>query len=91
MKVRVSDEVKTFLYSLAPEPRQKLKRALKNTPPQPLEGDLEGFWKIRSGKFRVLCHIEADTLTALYANYRSTVYEIATASLLEDILKQSKD
>ena len=83
MKVKVSAEVKDYLSSLAPEPKQRLKHALQRTKPEPLDPPLDGFWKIRSARYRVLCYIEKDVLYALFAAERSTVYEVASASLLE--------
>jgi len=96
VKVTLSDEVKDFLRGLAPEPRRLVLRALDGVESgrvklQPLESQLEKFYKIKAGRFRVLCAVEANTVFALFADWRSTVYEVASAALLEKILLEMQD
>ncbi len=59
MKVAVSDEVRAFLRTLAPEPRRAILEALvaveaRNARLEALEAPLEGFDKVKAGRFRVL-------------------------------------
>jgi len=93
MTVKTSDEVRAFLRSLAPEPRRKVLAALDRVEAgaakiEALEEPLENFYKIKAGQYRVICVVDGNTLFALFADFRSTVYEVASAGLLESILER---
>ncbi len=93
MRVKVSEEVRSFLRTLAPVPRRMILRELhkierSEREPEPLEHPLEGFCKIRAGGYRILCVIEGGTVFALFADRRSIVYEVASAALLENIARR---
>ena len=93
MKVSTSDELRAFLRTLPPQSRQTSLRELDkvetgNIQPVALEPPLERFYKIRAGRFRVLCAIDRNTLFALFAERRAVVYEVASAALLDDILRR---
>jgi mRNA interferase RelE/StbE len=44
-----------------------------------LTGNLNGLWKYRAGKYRIVCDIQDDTLTvlAIAISKRETIYDIA--------------
>ena len=93
MTVHTSDEVRAFLRTLAPQSRQAILRKLDKVErgqiqPVALERPLERFYKIRAGRFRVLCAVESNKLFALFAERRPVVYEVAGAALLEEILRR---
>jgi mRNA-degrading endonuclease RelE of RelBE toxin-antitoxin system len=80
-----SGEVETYIKSLAPEPRQAARLALKalaegasSTDTRALEGRLRGYWRLRVGKHRIIYTITAEAkgpcLNLLFAGPRSTVY-----------------
>jgi mRNA-degrading endonuclease RelE of RelBE toxin-antitoxin system len=93
MRVHTSDEVHAFLRTLTPESRRAILRELDKVEagrkhPVALEPPLERFYKIRAGRFRVLCAIEANKLFALFVERRAVVYEVASATLLDEILRR---
>ena len=95
MNVHTSDELRAFLRTLAPQQRQAILRELDHVEagrvrPEALESPLEGLYKVRAGRFRVLCAIDKNRLFALFAERRSIVYEVASAALLEDILRREE-
>lgn len=95
MKMLLSEEVKKHLRKMAPEPRQKILLALShvekgNTPLLALEDDLDGFYKVVIGPYRVICAVESNRIFALFTENRSVVYEIATANFLNEILRRQK-
>ena len=53
-RVELGPQVADFVRSLAPEPRQRLRTALRALEKdhgdlRPLEGDLTGYWRLRVG------------------------------------------
>ncbi len=93
MTVHTSEEVRAFLRTLAPESRRTILRELDKVErqeirPVVLEPPLERFYKVRAGRFRVLCAIERNKLFALFAERRAVVYEVASAVLLDEILRR---
>ena len=95
MNLRVSEEVRDLLRSLAPEPRRRLSLRLDAVEAgkalEPLEASLSGFYKVRSGRYRVVCAVRGDTVFALFADEREMVYEVASVALLESILERMQD
>ena len=95
MKLRLSDEVRDYLRALAPEPRRKLSAALDAVEAgkqdlEPLEGRLAAYYKLRERRHRVVCAVRGNTVLALYADERATVYEVASVALLETIAQRMK-
>lgn len=93
MKVHTSDEVRAFLRTLAPQSRRTILRELDKVEAGriqlvALEPPLERFYKLRAGRFRVLCAIERNKVFALFAERRPVVYEVASAALLDEILRR---
>lgn len=90
--VRLQEEVLEYLRTLAPEPRNALKRAIKNLAREsgdirPLVDDLEGFYRLRVGSQRVLFQYEmvhgVRTVTCVFAGQRKWIYEVFQSRLLE--------
>ena len=93
MTVSTSGEFRAFLRTLPPQLRQTILRELGRVEagtarPVALEAPLDRFYKIRAGRFRVLCAIQKNKLFTLFAERRAVVYEIASAALLEEILQR---
>lgn len=93
MRLRLSDEVRDYLHSLAPEPRRELSAALDAVESgkkklEPLEGRLAGYYKVKERRHRILCAVRANTILAIFAEERSVVYELASLALLEKIVER---
>ncbi|HEX3890906.1 MAG TPA: type II toxin-antitoxin system RelE/ParE family toxin [Verrucomicrobiae bacterium] len=98
-RVIVTSRVRDFLRSLAPEPRRKLWRAIKELAGDKgdvklLEGKLSGFWRLRIGNIRVIFEVKAVGGTrevfCFYANYRSVVYVILEQLLASGLIEELK-
>jgi len=104
MKTRViiGDRVKSFLESLAPEPRRTLWRGIKELAQdkgdiKQLEGRLAPYWRLRVDRMRVIYDQRAvkgeRRLVCFFADHRATVYvvlEQLLASGLVDELRTAR-
>lgn len=90
--VELEQEVVDFVRSLPPQPRQALRRALKNLQLEQgdiraLEGELEGFYRLRVQRYRVIFHYDLRgdlrVIRCVYAASRSIVYEIFAQRIRE--------
>jgi mRNA interferase RelE/StbE len=81
MKILASDQVARWLRNLPPEPKQRVRAALKRLERwqgdiKPLQGELEGFYRLRVGGYRIVCHMISRSVVQLeYADIRDVVYE----------------
>ena len=91
-KVRVEAQVETFIKALAPEPRHRLRLAIRALADdlgdlKPLEGSLAGFSRLRIQGYRVIYmeRIErgARIIDCIFAERRSLVYELLEKLLVE--------
>ena len=91
-KVRVEAQVETFIKALAPEPRRRLRLAIRALADdlgdlKPLEGSLAGFSRLRIQGYRVIYmeRIErgARIIDCIFAERRSLVYELLEKLLVE--------
>ena len=89
-RVIVGERVKSFLESLAPEPRRKLWRGIKGLAEgkgdiKQLEGRLAPYWRLRVGRMRVIFDQRAvkgeRQVVCFFADHRATIY-----SVLEQLL-----
>src|ERR1700739_3318852 len=90
--VELAQEVVDFVRSLPPQPRQALRRALKNLQLEQgniraLEGELEGFYRLRVQRYRVIFHYDLRgdqrVIRCVYAASRSIVYEVFAQRITE--------
>ena len=94
MTVKLSKQVARFIQSLAPEPRRKLRLALKSLSRgrgdiKALEGPLLGYYRLRVGSYRVLLFYTASNqVECVFAEHRSIVYEIFAEALREALVKR---
>ena len=96
-QVIVGERVKTFLESLAPEPRRKLWRAIKELAndkgdTKQLEGRLGQYWRLRVDRMRVVYHesaVEGERrLVCFFADYRATVYSVLEQLLASGLIEE---
>ena len=90
--VRLQDEVVDYVRRLAPEPRQALRKGIKelaeeNGDIKPLTDELEGFYRLRVGSHRVIFEYEIiddkRVITCVFAGPRKWIYEVFQSRLLE--------
>ena len=81
MKILASDRVAKWLRNLPPEPKQRVRTAFKGLERwqgdiKPLRGELEGFYRLRVGGYRIVCRMIGRSLVRLeYADTHDVVYE----------------
>ncbi len=92
MKVEFEQQVLDFIRSLAPEPRHLLREALRKLAQEkgeirPLEGDLDGFYRLRVNRYRVIFFYRttprARQIRSVFAEHRTLVYEVFAQQLHE--------
>lgn len=92
MKLEVAEQVVTFVRSLPPEPRKALRRALSELERErgdirPLEGELDDFYRLRVGRYRVIFQYRATgrrrSIRCVYAASRGIIYEIFAQQIRE--------
>jgi mRNA-degrading endonuclease RelE of RelBE toxin-antitoxin system len=95
IKVELEQQVVDFIPSLAPQPRQALRHAVRNLEREEgdireLEGELEGFCRLRVQRYRIifLYHVRGKQriIRCVYAAPRNIVYEIF-AQQVRDLLR----
>ena len=81
MKTSASEQVAGWLRGLPPEPKRRVRAALKGLEDwqgdiKALRGELEGFYRLRIGGFRIVYRVTAGEVIRLdYADTRDVVYE----------------
>jgi len=89
MRIRLSEQVTGFVNSLAPEPRRKMRLALKALAKgqgdvKALEGALSSYSRLRVLSYRVILFSRTpNEIECVFAERRSIVYEIFAATLRE--------
>lgn len=92
--VQWSHQVQNFVSSLAPEPKKKLRTAIRGLSRnqgdiKPLVDDLKGYQRLRAGEFRVIYRETFEkgvsVRKCLFAERRDIVYEIFRTMVLDDI------
>ena len=88
------------MQTLAPEPRRKLWRGLKDLAQEKgdlkqLEGNLHPFWRLRVDRMRVIYEPRSVAgerqLVCFFADHRSTVYAVLEQLLVSGMVKELKD
>lgn len=88
MRVRLAAQVVEFVRSQAPEPRRRLRRALRDLATEkvdvkPLEGPLQDYCRLRVGSYRIILrYASAKTIECIFAERRSLVYEVFAERML---------
>ena len=85
MKVEIERQVLNFVGSLAPEPRRLIREALRKLVQEKvdiraLEGELEGFYRLRVGRYRIIFDYRREgrkqAIRCVYAAHRTLIYEV---------------
>jgi mRNA interferase RelE/StbE len=82
MKISASEQVADWLRHLAPEPKHRVRAALRSLEHWrgdigPLHGELEGFYRLRIGGYRIVFRVTSRRAIRLeYADTRDVVYEV---------------
>jgi mRNA-degrading endonuclease RelE of RelBE toxin-antitoxin system len=84
----VADQVRAYQRALAPKPWRRLKTAIAGLADgqgdlKPLQGTLEGMWRLRVGELRVAYRHHAGRIEVFYVAPRNVVYEFLAAHLRE--------
>ena len=99
-RVVVGQPVKEFLETLAPVPRRKLWRGIKNLAQnqgdlKQLEGNLHPFWRLRVERLRVIYEPRSVAgerqLICFFADHRSTVYAVLEQLLVSGMVEELRD
>jgi len=99
-RVIIKQRVRSFLQTLAPEPRRKLWRGLKGLAEdkgdlRQLEGNLHPFWRLRVERMRVIyepCSVAGERhLVCFFADHRSTVYAVLEQLLVSGLVDELTD
>ncbi len=92
MKIELEQQVLDFVGSLAPEPRRAVREALRKLEQEKgdvraLEGNLEGFYRLRVGRYRIIFFYHSERRTrqirCVYAAHRTLIYEVFAQQLHE--------
>lgn len=81
MRISASDQVAGWLRNLPPDPKRRVRAALKRLADwqgdiQALRGELEGFYRLRVGGYRIVYRVvEGEVIALDYADTRDVVYE----------------
>lgn len=95
-KVRVEEQVEDFVKSLAPDPRKRLRLAIKGLADgrgdiKYLEGNLADYCRLRVAGYRVIFKERAErgsrVIDCVYAERRALVYEIFARLLTEETME----
>jgi len=85
IEVEIQDEVLDYIRKCAPDPRKRFKEALQRLKQEegdikPLTHELEGFYRLRVGKYRVVFRYlnrkKHRVIQCVYAGERSWIYEV---------------
>ncbi len=92
--IKTSDQVKAFIAALAPEPRRRMRLALRGLEEgrgdiKMLEDKLRGYSRLRVGPHRIIYYERAQAgqrvVECVYVNTRDVVYEIFSQLRLDDL------
>ncbi len=93
MKVRPAAQVVDFVRRLAPEPRRRLRLALRDLEKgqgdiKPLEGPLQDHCRLRVVPYRIVfSYGKSGTIECVFAERRSIVYEVFADSMIEQLMR----
>jgi mRNA interferase RelE/StbE len=93
-KLRAPDDVVTFVRSLHPDIKRKIKAGIKLILENPnagkaLKGDLSGLYSFRTGRFRIIYKFLYNEITLITIGPRKTIYQ-ETMRLIQKQLSKDK-
>jgi mRNA interferase RelE/StbE len=91
--VVISAQVESFVRALAPEPRRRVRRSLETLAKgqgdiRTLEEELEGYHRLRIGRYRVIFRYSDDgAILCVFIETRALVYQLfaSVRDLLEEL------
>ena len=89
VRVRLSAQVVEFVRAQAPEPRNRLRRALRDLASEagdikPLEGPLQDYCRLRVSAYRIVFrYATSKTIECIFAERRNVVYEVFVEAVIE--------
>jgi mRNA-degrading endonuclease RelE of RelBE toxin-antitoxin system len=92
MKVELSSQVLDFVRRLPPEPRRRLRLAMRGLEKEKgdikrLEAPLDSYCRLRVDGYRVVIHYApARVIQCVFAERRSVVYEVFAAALRDALI-----
>jgi len=96
MKVELAEQVVEFVRRQPPEPRRRLRRALRDLGREKgdiraLESPLDGYCRLRVGGYRIVfAYGESGTIQCVFAEQRSVVYELLLERLREELAARTR-
>lgn len=93
IEVVLQEEVLDYMRTLAPQPKQALRRAIRDLAEEvgdilPLTNELDGFYRLRVGRYRVIFRYEnvngQRRIVCIYIAQRKWVYEVFQSRLLNE-------
>ncbi len=94
MTVRLAAQVVEFVRAQAPEPRRRLRRALRDLAHgkgdvQALEAPLEDYCRLRIGAYRIILrYTRSRTIECVFAERRILVYEVFADAMIERLMRE---
>jgi len=89
VRVLLASQVIEFVRNQAPQPRRRLRRALRDLAEEKgdvraLEGPLQEYHRLRTGPYRIILrYSRAKTIECIFAERRSIVYEVFSETMIE--------
>jgi mRNA-degrading endonuclease RelE of RelBE toxin-antitoxin system len=96
MKVELAEQVVDFVRRLPPEPRRRLRLALRDLGRgrgdiKRLEGPLDGYCRLRVGGYRIVfVYGDRGTVQCIFAEQRNIVYELLVEALRKRLIVPSE-
>jgi len=97
-RIEVSDQVRRFVRSLAPDPRKQLRSALRELAHErgnikPLEGPLKDFFRLRVRDYRIIFQYSptGKAVQCVFAERRDLIYEVFEKLMHARLLSREPD
>ena len=97
MRVVLARQVVEFVRRLPPEPKRRLRRALRDLAREKgdlkaLEPPLEGYCRLRVGGYRIVfAYGKRGTIECIFAERRSLVYELLVERVLDKLISGRRE
>jgi mRNA-degrading endonuclease RelE of RelBE toxin-antitoxin system len=98
MRVEISDQVRRFVRSLAPDPRKEVRAALRELSHERgdikhLEGPLKDYLRLRVRDYRIVFHYSRNrkVIECVFAERRDLIYEIFETLIQAHLLGGEKN
>jgi mRNA-degrading endonuclease RelE of RelBE toxin-antitoxin system len=95
-RVQVREQVKGFIETLGPEPRRKIRLALRGLESErgdclPLKEKLSGYHRLRVGGYRIVYrYLPAKVIECVFAEERSLIYHLFEKDFLKRLRHEAE-